>query len=276
MSSRKRQRPHSKPPATLHTTRTGANRGGKSARQRPPSVPPAVLFEDAEIVVVSKPAGLATANVPRGQESLLTWLRSRAGCSGGGAGDPKGVFFGVVSRLDQPVSGVVVIARTRRAAASLSAQFRDRTVQKTYHALVEGRFPGPVGETAVWTDLLERPLDESRGASAGAAAQQKATTQVELVARGVEVSLVKLLPKTGRRHQLRVQLSSRRCPIVGDRLYGSRLPFPDGIALHSTSLEFAHPATGQPVSFQAPWPLGWQRAAGRLVLPKSPAERGSR
>lgn len=235
--------------------------GGKLAK-------PSILFEDAEVVVLAKPAGLATANVPRGQESLLTWLRDTLRGRGRSDVDASdGGFLGVVSRLDQPVSGVVVVTRTRQAAASLSAQFRERTVSKTYHALVEGRFPGPAGATLTWSDLLERPAEDGPGGRLSPSSPQEAVVDVTLIARGVEVSLVKLLPKTGRRHQLRVQLGSRNCPIVGDRLYGSRLPFPCGIALHSSELRFDHPATGQPLVFRAPWPASWQRVARGLPLP---------
>ena len=219
-------------------------------------------------MVLAKPAGLATANVPRGQESLLTWLRDTLrGRGRSPTSSPEECFLGVVSRLDQPVSGVVVMARTRQAAASLSAQFRERTVSKTYHALVEGRFPGPVGATLTWTDLLERPAEGGPDDRSPPSSPQEAVVAATLMARGVEVSLVKLRPKTGRRHQLRVQLSSRGCPIVGDRLYGGRLPFPCGIALHSSELRFDHPATGQPLMFWAPWPASWQQAARGLTLP---------
>lgn len=252
-----------------------AGRQGPARRQVAPSGPsasptqlriaPQILFEDDDVLVAVKPAGLATANVPRGQESLLTHLRRVIeGRQAGGAADAEAPFLGVVSRLDQPVSGVVVLARSRKAAASLSDQFRNRTVEKTYHALVSGRFPGPVGERLTWTDLLERP---PAGPSDTAASQQEAVVEVRLLARGVEVSLVELMPKTGRRHQLRVQLGSRKCPIVGDRLYGSRLPFPHGIALHSSQLCIDHPSTGQRLSFRADWPAAWRLAARGLPLP---------
>lgn len=215
-----------------------------------------------------KPAGLATANVPRGEESLLTFLQDALKTRHDAkprAADAN--FLGVVSRLDQPVSGVVVVARSREAAASLSAQFRERTVEKTYHALVEGRFPAPIGESLVWRDLLERSPSGGSEPAAAALSRQEAVVFARLLARGAEVSLVELQPQTGRRHQLRAQLSFRRCPILGDRLYGSRLPFPDGIALHSSLLVFEHPATGQRLSFQAAWPDAWRLAARGLTLP---------
>ncbi len=232
-----------------------------------PQAPPSILFEDPDLLVVVKPAGLATANVPRGEASLLTRLRELLESDRRGAATASDTaFLGVVSRLDQPVSGVVVLARSPEAAAALSAQFRERTVEKTYHALVEGRFPGPIGETLTWTDLLERPPTGSAG-NAAPQSPQEAVVEARLLARGVEVSLVELRPATGRRHQLRVQLGSRKCPIVGDRMYGSRLPFSCGIALHSSVLSIDHPSTGQRLSFRSPWPASWPQAARGLVLP---------
>lgn len=292
-----------------------ASRSPGAARPGAPPVPsPAggtpppltILFEDDAVIVVVKPAGLATANVPRGEESLLTRLRGRlreTGVPGASAARPPaerpvgrqpqpagktflGVpnlgepFLGVVSRLDLPVSGVVVVARTRAAAASLSEQFRERSVSKKYHALVEGRFPAAVGAAVRWCDMLERPAEPNgtesparpRGAGRAGADRgprtQEAILEAELLARGVEVSLVELRPETGRRHQLRAQLAAHGCPIVGDRLYGSRLPFPQGIALHSSSLAFDHPVTGDRLVFTAAWPDAWRQAARGMALPE--------
>jgi 23S rRNA pseudouridine1911/1915/1917 synthase len=205
-----------------------------------------ILFEDDHVIAVVKPAGLATANVPAGTPSLFALVRSRL---------PRGSFVGVVSRLDAPVSGVVVLAKNRAAAADVSDQFRHRTVRKSYVALCGGRFPAPLGRWVDWHDTIERPAD-SRRDEAGAV-RQAAHVRARVVRRGGEVSLVELEPSSGRRHQLRAQLGGRGCPIVGDRLYGSRLPFPTGIALHAKSLEFDHPATGNRIRLEAALPSCW-------------------
>ncbi len=207
---------------------------------------PRILFEDDQIVAVVKPAGLPTANVPAGTPSLFTIMRSRL---------PAGAFVGVVSRLDAPVSGVVILAKTRAAAADLARQFRDRTVRKSYTAICAGRFPAALGCWVDWHDSLERPTGQPDAGDA--AAGQAAHTRARVVRRSGEVSLVELEPSSGRRHQLRAQLGSRGCPIVGDRLYGSRLPFPAGIALHGQRLEFDHPATGERLRVEAPLPPSW-------------------
>jgi 23S rRNA pseudouridine1911/1915/1917 synthase len=173
-------------------------------------------------------------------------------------GRPRGAFLGVVSRLDAPVSGVLVFAKTRAAAAALAGQFREHAVAKDYVAIVEGRFPAPLGQWVEWHDLIERHA-EDEAAGAVDAQPRAARLRARVVRRAGEVSFVELVPSTGRRHQLRVQLSRRGCPIVGDRRYGARLPFPEGIALHAARLGFVHPAAGTSCAFEAPLPRVWSQ-----------------
>ena len=228
-----------------------------------------ILFEDDHLVVLVKPAGLPSANAARGAASLYTVLKSRFG---------EGAFVGVVSRLDAPVSGVVVFAKTPAAAAGLAEQFRDRVVEKAYAAVVTGRFPAPLGTWIEWHDAISRRegepksrLHEAAAASdrGGDEAPRAAHVRARVVARAGEVSLVELEPSTGRRHQLRLQLASRGCPIVGDRLYGSRLPCRSGgIALHAQRLAFAHPGTGAALVFESPCRDGW-RALFPSLFPAS-------
>jgi len=230
------------------------------------------ITEDDHLIAIVKPAGLATANAARGVPSVFTILQQSL---------PVGGFLGVVSRLDAPVSGVVVMAKTRSAAADLSRQFRERLVEKTYEAVVEGRFPAALGQWVDWHDRIERHGEERRsqlrpGAAAtrGIPAEEAAEAdedeaggechvRARVVKRLGEVSLVELAPSTGRRHQLRAQLAGRGCPIVGDKLYGARLPFAampgfgPAIALHARSLGFVHPGTKQPTVLEADWPMAW-------------------
>lgn len=206
-----------------------------------------VLHEDDHLLAVVKPAGIPTAHAPAGSASLYTLAREAR------------PFVGVVSRLDVPVSGVVLFAKTPAAAAELSRQFREREVTKEYAAVVEGRFPAPLEQ---WVDFVDRDPGEppvrgarERGASRGEGRESR--TRARVVRRAGEVSLVELEPATGRKHQLRIQLASRRCPIVGDRRYGARLPFPEGIALHARRLTVGHPATGAPLTIESPVPRSW-------------------
>lgn len=215
-----------------------------------PATPaPPTIHEDDALIVVAKPAGVPTANAPRGATSMFSLVQAARG---------RGGFLGVVSRLDAPVSGVLVFAKTRPAAAALAAQFREHAVAKEYVAIVEGRFPAPLGEWVEWHDLIERHAeDEAAGASGGP--PRAAQVRARVVRRAGEASLVELVPSTGRRHQLRIQLSRRGCPILGDRRYGARLPFPEGIALHAARLGFVHPLSGAPWVIAAPLPEGWSK-----------------
>ncbi|MFM7291694.1 MAG: RluA family pseudouridine synthase [Planctomycetia bacterium] len=254
-----------------------------------PSRPP-ILLEDDHLIAVVKPAGLPTANAARGMPSMFTILREML---------PAGAFLGVVSRLDAPVSGVLVMAKTRSAAADLARQFRERLVEKTYEAVAEGRFPAPLGQWIEWHDRIERRGEErrSRLRSVGPAAcgdhddesEDDATgsggechVRARVVKRLGEVSLVELEPSTGRRHQLRAQLAGRGCAIVGDKTYGARLPFPSApgcggaIALHARSLRFDHPATRQPVLLTARWPDTWAVRFPGLAAGRTPPPAGGR
>ena len=220
-----------------------------------------ILFEDDHLIAVVKPAGLPTANAARGQESLFTILQQRRG---------SGAFVGIVSRLDAVVSGVVVVATTSAAAAGLAEQFRERTVEKAYAAIVSGRFPAPLNEWVDWHDAISRregahasvvhPVDEARDGG-GDEAPRAALVRARVVQRAGEVSLVELEPSTGRRHQLRLQLASRGCPILGDRLYGSRQPCrTGGIAVHATRLSVSHPVTQEQLVFSCPCGNAWREA----------------
>ena len=225
-----------------------------------------ILFDDSEIIVLDKPVGLATANSPRGENRLYVELVTRFG---------SGCFVGVVSRLDKPVSGVVVFGKNKSATASLAEQFRQRAVKKEYIAIVERRFPSALGEWAIWRDHIHWD-DMARRAVVDGPRQQSsllresrqkesdgdsAETSARVVKRAGEVSLVELQPKTGRRHQLRAQLAFRGCPIVGDRMYGSRLPLSfEGdmvVALHAQKLTLEHPKTGDKTTFEAEIPKLW-------------------
>jgi 23S rRNA pseudouridine1911/1915/1917 synthase len=216
-------------------------------------LPIEILAEDDRIVAVVKPAGVPTAHAPRGSPSVYAWLRRTR------------PFVGVVSRLDEPVSGVVLFAKTTGAAASLARQFRERTVVKEYVAVVEGRFPAPLDAWVEWVDTLSDPDGDDEGEAADGG--REARLRARVTRRQGEVSLVEIEPATGRKHQIRRQLAARRCPIVGDRRYGARLPLVRGIALHSRGLAFDHPATGERLRLEAPCPPDWRSRFATLLGP---------
>ena len=226
---------------------------------------PPVIHEDEAIVAVAKPAGIATANVPAGEESVFTLVRGLLADRVRGRSVPP--FLGVVSRLDRPVSGVVLFAKTQAAAADLARQFRERSIDKTYVAVVEGRFPAPVGTWVEWTDALARPRrgPTRRASDRESHEAREARLRARVLVRRGEVSLVELRPVTGRRHQIRAQLAARGCPIVGDRTYGARVPFPEGIALHGLRLTIEHPIVRQRLTLTAEAPANWRLVFAALV-----------
>lgn len=230
-------------------------------------IDPVVLHEASGVVAVLKPVGLAT-QAPPGIASVEQWLRGRLGRQAAG-------YLGVPHRLDRGVSGVVLMAATPRAARKLSRQFERREVVKTYLAVVEQK-AAPTGGTRVdppapsiaeWRDFLRKISDEARSeiVDSDAAAAREAITRVAslVVADAPEPArLLKLVPLTGRMHQLRLQAASRGLPIVGDELYGGR-PLADGdprerpILLHAWRIDYADPDTGERVTVEAPLPDHW-------------------
>jgi 23S rRNA pseudouridine1911/1915/1917 synthase len=212
-----------------------------------------VLFEDNHLLVVNKPAGIATQGAAAGRMSLHAlaqqYLRRKYR-------KPGNVYLGVVSRLDSGTSGVVVFARTSKAAARLAEQFRGRSVEKEYWALVEGRVDSPDGECRDWI-----VKDERQQRMVIARENQPAAREARLSFRRLKVladmTLLEIRLETGRKHQIRVQLASRGYPLVGDRKYGSRRKFGDGIALHCRRLVIEHPVKKTPLELAAPMPVGW-------------------
>src|SRR3954471_7687944 len=217
-----------------------------------------VLYEDNHCLAVNKPAGLLTQGDATGDPSLIEAVRADLKAR---FHKPGNVFVGLVHRLDQPTSGVVLFARTSKAAGRLSAQFRDGTVEKLYWAIVEGVCPRDEGE---WTDWLWK--DERRNlvqvVPPGTAGSREARVAFRVLERGAATTSIELRPLTGRSHQLRVQLATRGLPILGDRKYGatSTLVALDGgqrVALHARELGVRHPTRGEALAVVAPVPADW-------------------
>jgi 23S rRNA pseudouridine1911/1915/1917 synthase len=220
-----------------------------------PPGPLQVLYEDNHLLVVVKPAGLATMGTPAGLPTLLTlakqYVKERHK-------KPGNVYLGVVSRLDAPVTGVVLLARTSKAAARLTEQFRSRAIDKSYWAIVEGQIEPAEGRLLDWLAQDERHRRmHVVGATMPGAKEARLTYRRLSVVRGH--SLVEIELETGRKHQIRLQLSHHGHPVVGDRKYGSRVEFSQGIALHARRLVVSHPTTGERLEFEAPLPTAWRR-----------------
>lgn len=225
---------------------------------RPEALPLVILHDDADIVVVDKPAGLVVhpGAGHAGGTLVNALLHHVKGLSGvGGAERP-----GIVHRLDRGTSGVMVIAKHDRAHRELARQFHDREVRKEYVALVWGRMAAGA--------RIDRPIGRDpkhrRKMSSRARYAKAAETQVIDATYLGSVSLVRLTIGTGRTHQIRVHLADEGHAVVGDAVYGgARKRLPPGLEvltaldrpfLHAASLSFAHPGSGDPVTFAAPLP----------------------
>lgn len=172
---------------------------------------------------------------------------------------PGNVYVGIVSRLDAPVTGVVLLAKTSKAAARLSEAFRERRVGKTYLAAVEKE---PASREGTLEHYLRKDERHRKMHTTHEDCPDAQTAQLAYRVLGVSggVSLVEVMPHTGRKHQIRVQLSKIGHPIVGDRKYGAAATFPRGIALHALRLELEHPVRREPLRIEAPLPRSWRES----------------
>ncbi len=221
---------------------------------------PRVLYEDNHLLVLEKPACLPCVPDASEDPSLLDWGKQYVKEA---YDKPGAVFLGVVHRLDRPVSGVVLFARTSKAADRLTAQFRERTVEKTYLGVMTGAAPSEAGLLEQW---LRKDSDANRVhiAAEGEEGARSAVTEWRALERRGDLTLFELKPRTGRPHQLRVACKSLGAPLAGDLKYGAREPLPDkSIALHAARLAFDHPTREERLEFKASPPdaeiwKGWR------------------
>jgi 23S rRNA pseudouridine1911/1915/1917 synthase len=218
-----------------------------------------VLYEDNHLLAVNKPAMLPTMGVEAHRPSLIALAKQYIARK---YDKPGNVYLGIVSRLDAPVTGILLIARTSKAASRLTEQFRERDVKKLYWALVDpsASVDPAAGELVHYLRKDERHR-RMHVATANAADAQRAELSYRTLRREKSGSLLEVELHTGRKHQIRVQLADAFAPIVGDRKYGSQRPFPRGIALHSRRLEFEHPVQKVPILLEAPLPPSWRGIA---------------
>ncbi|RMH01479.1 MAG: RluA family pseudouridine synthase [Planctomycetota bacterium] len=221
------------------------------------------LLLDNHLLAVAKPAGIPVQADRSGDRSLQeegqVWLKQRFH-------KPGNVFLALVHRLDRPVSGVVLFARTSKAAARLSAAWREGRVGKRYLAV--GRLlPGArlqVGETGELVQHLRKDPARNRVEVVPPATpgSRPARTRWRVLQRVGPVVLFELEPRTGRSHQLRVACAGLGAPLLGDLKYGASRPLPDrSIALHAASLVFPHPIGGAEIRVEAPLPQGFPERA---------------
>ncbi|MGH7141664.1 MAG: RluA family pseudouridine synthase [Minisyncoccia bacterium] len=244
---------------------------------------PRIIFEDESIVALDKPSGLLVhpATLPEdrplgvdlkdgpleGESTLADWLLQKFPMVEGVGEEGR---FGIVHRLDQGTSGVMITAKTQQAYVRLKKQFAHREVQKTYRAFVYGKVKNARG---IIDKAIGRSSTGNRTAQLPAlshklqAATRESRTTFKTLLRAPAASYLELFPETGRTHQIRVHLSALQHPIIGDERYApNREPILGftRLALHALALSFSHPITGKEASFTAPLPPDFLAAEVQL------------
>ena len=212
-----------------------------------------ILYEDNHLLIVDKPAGILTQGditgdltlVDLGKEYIKNKYRK-----------PGNVFLGVVHRLDRPVSGVVILAKTSKALTRLNKQFHDRTIKKIYWAIVGKRPSSSEGELVHFL-IKDKKRNVTSAFKKKVTNSKKAVLTYRLIKRINEFFLMEVEPLTGRPHQIRVQLAQLGTPIKGDLKYGYKKPNKDGnISLHARYLSFMHPVKNELMEIVADLPKG--------------------
>ena len=210
-----------------------------------------VLYEDNHIIVVNKSAseivqGDKTGDVPL-SDMVKAYLKDKYQ-------KPGNVFVGVTHRLDRPVSGLVVFAKTSKALSRLNEMFRVGQVQKTYWAIVKNEPKQSEAELVHWLVRNEKQ-NKSYAYEREVKDAKKAVLKYRMIGRSDNYSLLEVELMTGRHHQIRCQLSKMGCPIKGDLKYGSPRSNPDGsISLHARRISFVHPVSKELIELEAPLP----------------------
>ncbi|MEE2947920.1 MAG: RluA family pseudouridine synthase [Verrucomicrobiota bacterium] len=246
----------------------------KGVEAKPEDLPLDILFEDDDLIVVNKPAGMPT-HPGHGHEggTLVNALLHH--CAGSLSGIGGVVRPGIVHRLDIDTTGCLVVAKNDTAHLGLTAQFKNREVHKRYHAIVcghlandEGEINAPIGRHPVHRKLMAVQPNASRGAR----------TSWRVIERLAKCTLIEATLHTGRTHQIRVHFKHIGFPLAGDALYGTKATTqlasdtgvrPQRQMLHAQSLAFAHPANGEQLSFKAAWPDDFERILNALRRAKT-------
>ena len=224
-----------------------------------------ILYEDNHLIGVLKPGGLLVQGDRTGDDTALAMVKRYIKNKYNKPGD---VFIGLVHRIDRPVSGVVLFARTSKAASRLSKEFHDRKAEKTYLAVTAGYLKNDHGKLVAH---IERAHNRSRVVARPTPVSKKASLTYRVLDRLGGLSLLEILPHTGRHHQIRVQLGEISFPIVGDIKYGAVEPLADKtIALHAARLRVRHPVRDELLTLEARPPGGgpWLSLVHRRKRPK--------
>ncbi len=217
-----------------------------------------ILYEDNHLLVVNKHCGDLVQPDPSGESALEDQIKAFIKCRDAKPGE---VFLGVVHRIDRPVSGVVLFAKTSKALSRLNEMIREGRIHKIYWALTEAT-PSPESGELKHYIVRDTRLNKSKAYDTPKPEGKEARLRYRVAGVGTRYTLVEVELLTGRHHQIRAQLSKIGCPIRGDLKYGAKRSLPDGgISLHSRRVEFVHPVRKEPVTVTAPVPEGdnlWQ------------------
>lgn len=215
-----------------------------------------ILFEDNHLLVVNKAAGVLVQGDETGDIPLVDLCKDYVKEK---YSKPGAVFMGLVHRIDRPVSGIVVLARTSKALERMTAQFRDRETAKTYWAIVRKK-PAQESGTLIHWLLKDEKKNKTTAFKKETVGALRSELSYQVLANTAGEYLLEVRPITGRPHQIRVQLASIGCPIKGDIKYGDIEPNADGsICLHARRLEFIHPVKKEPMVVEADLPKTFSR-----------------
>lgn len=210
-----------------------------------------VLYEDNHIIVINKAAGEIVQGDKTGDISLCDTMKAYIKEK---YAKPGNVFIGLPHRLDRPVSGIVVFAKTSKALERLNRMFSEGSVKKIYWALTKGIPVQAEAELESWI-LRNEKMNKSFSYPKEVKGAKRAVLHYRLAAASQNYNLIEVELKTGRHHQIRCQLSSIGCPIKGDLKYGAQRSNPDGsISLHARYIEFIHPVSKELIAITAPLP----------------------
>ena len=210
-----------------------------------------VIYEDNHIIIVSKESGEIVQGDKTGDTPLSETVKQYIKEA---YAKPGNVFLGVVHRLDRPVSGLVLFARTSKALPRLNKMFAEGDIHKTYWAIVANTPPQPEGTLVHWLVRNEKQ-NKSYAYDHEVPNSKRAELDYKVIRKSDRYCLIEVVLKTGRHHQIRCQLAKMGCPIKGDLKYGAKRSNADGsICLHSRRMEFVHPISKKEIVVEAPVP----------------------